>query len=112
MSPYFFVERNPLRANLVRQAEQWPWSSLTWRVSGMRPAILADWPIACPSGWVKRVNRPQSEAEERAVRRAIDRGQPFGTKSWVEETAKRLGLESTLRPRGRPRKAEKAWQGN
>lgn len=27
-----YVERNPLRAKLVRRAERWAWSSLAWRV--------------------------------------------------------------------------------
>jgi putative transposase len=102
-----YVERNPLRANLVKRAEQWPWSSVAWRVSGQRPEMLADWPIACPANWLTRVNKPQSEAEEKALRRAIERGQPFGDESWVERIAEWLGLESTLRPRGRPRKREK-----
>src|SRR5437762_176909 len=39
-----YVERNPLRAKLVRQAEAWAWSSLSWRSSGKRPQLLADWP--------------------------------------------------------------------
>ena len=32
------------------------------------------------------------------------RGQPFGSETWQAEVAARLGLESLLRPRGRPRK--------
>lgn len=102
-----YVERNPLRANLVTRAEQWPWSSLAWRVSGHRPEILADWPTACPRDWLARVNRPQSKAEEDSLQRAIARGMPFGSERWVDRVAKRLGLESTLRPRGRPRKIKK-----
>src|SRR5208283_5174197 len=29
---------------------------------------------------------------------------PFGDPNWVTDTAKRLGLECTVRPRGRPKK--------
>ena len=29
---------------------------------------------------------------------------PLGNDEWVEKTAKRLGLEGTLKPMGRPRK--------
>jgi hypothetical protein len=29
---------------------------------------------------------------------------PFGDPDWVADTAKRLGLECTVRPRGRPKK--------
>jgi hypothetical protein len=52
----------------------------------------------------EHVNTPQTAAELEAVRRAICRNQPFGNDAWQQQVAKRLGLESTLRPRGRPRK--------
>ena len=35
---------------------------------------------------------------------SIRRGQPLGTDDWRASTAARLGLDSTLRPRGRPKK--------
>ncbi len=54
--------------------------------------------------WVREVNRPQTEAELAALRRSVQRGQPYGDEVWVERVARRLGLESTLRPRGRPLK--------
>jgi AcrR family transcriptional regulator len=49
--------------------------------------------------WLER----EQEAPEEAVRRSIERGQPFGAASWQAEIAARLGLESLFRPRGRPR---------
>jgi REP-associated tyrosine transposase len=102
-----YVERNPLRANLVDRAEAWTWSSLAWRSQGKRPKLLAKWPVVCPRNWLAHVNAPQTEAELAALRRSIDRGAPFGNDRWRERTAKRLGLESSLRPRGRPRKEKK-----
>ena len=101
-----YVERNPLRAGLVAQAEAWAWSSLAWR-GGRRPELLADWPVPCPRGWTAHVNSVQTGAEEAAVRRSIERGTPFGENRWAQRTAARLGLEASLRPRGRPRKAKK-----
>jgi putative transposase len=38
------------------------------------------------------------------LRCCVNRGRPFGDPNWVTDTAKRLGLESTIRPRGRPKK--------
>lgn len=38
------------------------------------------------------------------MRRSVARGQPYGSDDWRGGTAARLGLGSTLRPRGRPRK--------
>lgn len=102
-----YVERNALRARLVDRAEAWAWSSLGWRSSGKRPDLLADWPVACPRNWTSLVNRPQTEAELVTMRRSIDRGTPLGDDRWTKRTAARLGLESSLRPRGRPRKTAK-----
>jgi REP-associated tyrosine transposase len=99
-----YVERNPLRAKMVRRAEAWAWTSLAWRPGRRRPEILSDWPLPSSRNWVARVNAIQTAAELAALRRSIDRGAPFGGERWCERIAKRLGLESSLRPRGRPRK--------
>jgi putative transposase len=102
-----YVERNPLRANLVAQAQVWRWSSLWRRESGDAASrkLLGSWPLSRPRGWLAHVNAPQTEAEVEAVRRAIRRNSPLGDPAWQESIAKRLGLESTLRPQGRPRKS-------
>jgi putative transposase len=89
------------------RAEQWRWGSLWHRVHLSAAGLLSDGPIPLPEDWVKYVNRPQSEAEVDALRRSVVRGTPFGDTAWQETTAERLGLESTLRPRGRPRKAKR-----
>ena len=100
-----YVERNALRADLVRRAEDWRWSSLFWH--GRRPDWLSDAPAERPRNWIALVNAAQRPAEEAALRRSINRGTPFGDETWTRRIARRLGLESTLRPRGRPRKADK-----
>jgi putative transposase len=56
------------------------------------------------------VDQPENEAELTAFRWSVARGVPFGAESWQQQTAKRLGLESSLRPVGRPSKAEKVPQ--
>lgn len=101
-----FVERNAVRANLVRRAEAWRWGSLyRWlRGTAAEKALLSAWPLPRAANWVEHVNTPSSEAELAALRRSLDRGVPFGPAAWIEATAARLGLTTTLRPRGRPRK--------
>ena len=59
----------------------------------------------CPdpgAGWLARVNLPTDEQEETMIRDAIRRNRPVGGAAWVEQTARALGLEQSLRPRGRP----------
>lgn len=123
-----YVERNALRANLVTKAEDWRWGSLWRRAQGAqtegresfsdgspghvgnrasekdsRPLALTGWPVPIPRQWTKLVNTAQTEAELEAIRKAIKRGRPFGDDNWTTKTAERLDLQSTLRPRGRPR---------
>lgn len=99
-----YVERNPLRAKLVKRAEDWTWSSRRERFSGQPSELLHPGPIRLPRNWKDLVNRPQTEVELAALRHSLHRGTPFGSDHWAKLTAKRLGLESTLRPRGRPKK--------
>ena len=101
-----YVERNALRANLSPRAEQWRWGSLyRWKHGTAKAqAVLTAWPLPRRPSWVEQVNAPQSEAELAALRRCVQRGNPFGEESWCDRIVRRLGLESTLRPQGRPQK--------
>jgi putative transposase len=101
-----YVEANALRANLVPCAEEWRWSSLwrTSRGSAESTPHIDPWPVPRPSDWLERVNQPAPSADLGRLRRCAQRGTPFGEETWVEDVSKRLGLQSTLRPRGRPNK--------
>ncbi|HEX3998207.1 MAG TPA: transposase [Pirellulales bacterium] len=101
-----YVERNPLRAGLVRRAEKWRWGSLHRRVSGTEAErnLLAEPPAPLGDDWIRHVNAPQSKAELDAIRRAVNRGQPFGGERWTAKVTGQLGLAHTFRPRGRPKK--------
>jgi REP-associated tyrosine transposase len=101
-----YVERNAMRAKLTRRAEQWRWGSLYRWLRGAADdrKLLAPWPLPRRTGWAEFVNAPQTDGELKAARQSVQRGNPFGDESWSEQTVQRLGLESTLRPRGRPKK--------
>jgi len=102
-----YVERNPLRANLVARAENWPWSSLG-QPTASHPIALSVWPVPGSHNrqsdqWIEWVNRPHTEQELTTLRTSAARGRPFGDEAWVNEVAGRLNLGPTIRPRGRPR---------
>jgi putative transposase len=101
-----YVERNALRAKLCSRVEEWRWGSAWRRIHGTpeQQALLSDWPAPRPRHWLEYVNRLQSDAEVNAIRTSVARGQPYGSPGWVKQVAKELDLDSTLRPRGRPRK--------
>jgi putative transposase len=99
-----YVERNALRAKLVERAENWRWSSLWHRVHATQVPWLCLWPVALPACWTEHVNGVQSEGELQALRRSVARGAPFGDDVWQEKAVAALGLQSSVRPLGRPRK--------
>lgn len=103
-----YVEANPLRAGLVTRAEDWKWSSLRLWHLGEADKLLTPWPIERPANWLELVNQPVNESELECVRTCVTRGCPFGRGDWVERMTKLLGLEHTLRERGRPKKKQPA----
>ena len=101
-----YVERNPLRAGRVERADAWPWSSLPKHEGALRPdwlLPLQKWPVHRRGDWLAWVNRAQSPKEADALIQCIKRGRPYGSDPWTTRTANALGLQSTLRPTGRPR---------
>jgi putative transposase len=102
-----YVEANALRARLVKRAEQWPWNSLHARAGIEGEKLLDDWPVDRPADWAAVVNSAVKEDELETLRTSVVRGRPYGSLSWVQRTAERLGLQFTLRPRGRPRDSKK-----
>ena len=99
-----YVERNPQRAGLVKRAEDWPWSSLAQRGKFSNIVPLDTWPILQPPDWVNVVNGEEPTGDVDRIRKSLRRGLPMGERSWMLDTANRLGLESAIHPRGRPRK--------
>jgi len=58
--------------------------------------------------WLDRVNAPQTAEELADLRACVNRQRPYGDDAWVKTATVALGLESSLRHRGRPRKSSRA----
>ena len=106
-----YVERNPLRAKLVERAQEWRWSSLGRRLgpggdATGPPLPLASWPIQQPLDWLMWVNAPQTALEVESLRVSVNKGKPFGGRQWQDAVTLALGLQSSHRKAGRPRKTE------
>jgi putative transposase len=105
-----YVEANALSGKLVRHAQDWRWGSL-WRVqhrNADRPPRIHAWPVTRPSEWLTYVNQPAAAKETEALRRCARRGSPYGDEDWTANVAEQLGLQSTLRARGRPAKEKES----
>ena len=100
-----YVEANAGRANLVRRAEEWNWSSLAKPGKSTWP-VLAPSPVVRPDDWVDHVNTYVAKKELARIRLSVRRGAPYGEHEWTERVAKENGLDFTLRAKGRPRKED------
>lgn len=99
-----YVERNPVRANLVGSATDWNWSSLARRKSRAARELISEGPLQRPPNWSNMVDTPHTEPEIEALRRCSAKSAPFGADTWVKDTAEQLGLQSSLRGPGRQRR--------
>lgn len=99
-----YVEANPVRASLVGMANDWPWSSHKEMIGEKKRDLTDDTPIELPNCWNKYVNKAIAEKDLGELRQSIKRQSPYGALEWRSQICGQFGLESTLRPRGRPRK--------
>jgi putative transposase len=110
------VELNPLRAGMVEDPSQYPWSSCSVK-TGVREQPWLDFdPFYKSLGktsderaekygrWLRETT---PEEEWKLIREATQRGQLTGGKKFVREISKKLGRRIELRGPGRPKKDKK-----
>jgi putative transposase len=56
-----YVERNPVEAGMVIEAQHWPWSSAGQTSNPAPDLVLDPAPITRPSTWLALVNQPEIE---------------------------------------------------
>jgi putative transposase len=99
-----YIESNPLRTGLVKSSLDWHWGSLAIRKGIAKEGItISAGPVELPDNWFDLVDILPGETELKAISHCICRGSPFGSENWIRQTAEKLQLTSTLKPRGRPK---------
>jgi len=103
-----YVERNPVRAKLVRYAWQYEWSSAAAHTGGNDPSGLLDvraWRRRHQDAdWRETLKRPEDSDVVAALRLASSRGRPLGGDLFLSKLEKALGRRLRPLPVGRPRK--------
>ena len=105
-----YVERNPVRARMVRKAQTYRWSSASAHCSLREDNILTTDPrwikqlrqVGDWSGWLAQGDAPD---ELTVMRRHIEKGLPCGTQSFIDTLGKLAGRDLHYRPQGRPSNA-------
>jgi putative transposase len=104
-----YLERNPVRAKLVRRAWRWAWSSAAAHVDGRDPAGLLDlnaWRrrLGPRQDWREALAQPQDDADVRDLRRHTMTGRPLGSDRFISKLETLVGRRLRPLPVGRPRK--------
>jgi REP-associated tyrosine transposase len=104
---------------MVESAGDYRWSSFAAHGLGRPDSLLDPIPLfesiaktaaTRQRRWSAFIHKTPSDEELTAIRRSSATGLPFGAHEWVEDLSARLGLDLTIRPRGRPRKTPTATE--
>ena len=101
-----YIEGNPVRVGLAERSHDWRWSSHGESCGRQKRNLTAMLPISFVEDWGEYVDQPLTAKEQEKIQRSRDRQAPFGTSEWQRKISREMGLESTLKPLGRPRKAQ------
>jgi len=103
-----YVECNPVRAEMVKRAEKYPWSS-----AAAHCGLRTDSVLTADLSWQKKFQAIENwsswlaegeRTEERAnLRRNVEKGLPCGKTSFIQKLEQEAGRTLIFRPQGRPR---------
>ena len=90
---------------IVDNSCNWQYSSLAVRNGAVKENLVIDTgPVKLATDWNRHVNIIPTDTEQLVLQNCIKRGSPYGSDKWIKLAAAKLGLQMTLRPRGRPKK--------
>ena len=103
-----YIETNPVRAGLVTDGADYPWSSGSYHLLGAdSPAIMADCMHRSAFPYRDFFYQEENPQQVGAIRTATRQGKALGRPSFLEELGSSLGRVVTARGRGRPEKEKK-----
>lgn len=111
-----YIELNPVRAGIVDDPIQYPWSSCRHRFSGADQGHFDPDPCYVAMGkspedrracYAEYLASGTPDEQRQFIRESLQRGQPTGGASLAKDVGARLGMAVVRRGPGRPRKHEK-----
>lgn len=99
-----YIERNPVRAGLVRQPEDYRWSSARAHIFGIKDKILSPLPLAYRvEHWQAYLNEEECEHDIRTFQESNRRGRPLGSELFLKRIETELGIKVLIPERGQLR---------
>ncbi|HBS27767.1 MAG TPA: transposase [Gammaproteobacteria bacterium] len=103
-----YVERNPVRAKMVKEAEDYSWSSAPARCGLVENPLLMSLDsfgeVVTTDGWSDWLALPEDEQTSRIIDRNVEKGLPCGTDRFIETLEKLAERPLKYFPQGRPPK--------
>jgi putative transposase len=105
-----YVERNPVRAKMVKKAWEWKWSSagehagesgsaVKLKESSLLKEIIRD-------NWKENLTKKEEEKEMEEIRSRTKTGRPIAGEKLLKELEERFKMKLGEKPKGRPKKKE------
>lgn len=103
-----YVENNPVRAHLVKKAENYRWSSAYGHVRGKKDTVLVDdcYMVEKIKDWSAYLREKEDIVLVEDIRQSTKTGRPCGDDGFVIKMEKLLERKLTALPKGRPRKTK------
>ena len=97
-----YVSLNPVRAGLVKRADQWKWSSVTAHLAGRDDGLVNTAPILERYGdFGKYIGSADDQSDEyKSLRQSETIGRPLGSDRWLESLEKQTGKIFKTQKRG------------
>ena len=87
-----YIERNPVRAKIVENPEDFPWSSARAHIGGTVDALIEASPLTEEiRDWRSFINQEESEETIKGIRRNLVTGRPLGDEAFIERLEKMTG---------------------
>jgi len=89
-----YVENNPVRAGIVKYAEDYRWSSARAHVFNLPDPVLSESGFKLQvKNWRAYLRKEENEAELKEIRDRIQTGRPFGGDDFIDQLEQALGRE-------------------
>ena len=101
-----YIETNPVRARMVKKAEDYAYSSALAHIIGKPDDLLNEELIAETQrkDYREFIRETSAEKDRDLIRYHTRTGKPLGDETFMKRMERKTGRDLALRPRGRPRK--------
>ena len=102
-----YIERNPVRAGIVKEAWDWQWSSARYHIGIEKVSLVTkgnffDYIKVSQKEWINYLRMNDDDKFVDEFRKYTKRGRPFGKEQFIRRLELSIGRALRLFPRGRP----------